>query len=61
MVRRMAKIGNLPMHVTMTKEEAKNHGFIARMNQRMRVPAHDATFIEKVKETSKSTKDWMRR
>lgn len=32
----------------MTNEEAKNFGFIARMNHRSRVPVHDKKFFDRV-------------
>lgn len=32
----------------MNREEAKNFGFIARMNNRDRVPVHDKKFFDRV-------------
>ena len=42
----------------MNYEKAKNAGFVARMNGRMRVPAHDKKFIGGVKENAKENRDW---
>jgi hypothetical protein len=46
----------------MNKEEAKNYGFIARMNNRDRVPFHDKKFFDRVSkekpEEGNKNEDW---